>query len=123
MLKTEVASRERVPDRSKLELRVRSKEGALGSGATLMVSGKPPEKWPQSQIHPGPKRKKLRSPQAYVLQVDVGLLDDEEVDVEIKIVTPEGPTHGRPVRWDLDGGDGDALLGILFIKMIKTGSG
>jgi hypothetical protein len=119
MIKTETDKRERVPHDSKLLLRVTSQGGKLGCGADLFTSGSPHEHWSQHLIHPGPKRKTLKSSKVYLLQVNATLMAKERVDVDIEIRTPDGNVHGGPIHWELDGKQGDQLIGNLFVKTLR----
>jgi hypothetical protein len=104
----------RVPTGSKLELSIVGVDAAADSAfvgsARLLLDDGSEEVWDDADIHPGPKRKKLVSPNSYVWRVRVAFTGPQVRTAVIRahIEKPNnGGIFGEPYEFEVEGKNGD----------------
>ncbi len=78
------------------------------------------ENWPGTVLTPGPKRKKINAPGAYVIRVRVDFQGSERSSacVRAKIIKPDGTEHHKPYCGEVSGKAGDRIRRVTIT--IKT---
>jgi hypothetical protein len=103
----------RIPDGSKLCISIGEGEGTpegsfVGSARLVLESGAE-EIWPDEQIHPGPKCKKLASANGYAWRVRVAFTsaDKQTAVIRAEVRKPDGNLFGKSYEYAVTGKNGD----------------
>lgn len=107
----------RVPPGSTLELSAQSATAAFDVRARFLDTNGTDEIWPRVDLVPGPKRRRVDFPS--VVRIAISFLSAEEQDVEInaRIVKPDGRIHGTPYRETFTGNNGTVERATLVIAL------
>jgi hypothetical protein len=103
----------RIPDGSKLRVSVRAEEGSPEDFFTASVRLVPDEGrqevWPDEEIHPGPKSKKLVCPRVYVWRVAVSFNNaaSHTAAIHVTVTHPDGTVFGGEYEYIFSGKNGD----------------
>jgi hypothetical protein len=107
----------RVPPGSTLELSAQSATAAFDVRARFLDTNGTEELWGRPDLVPGPKRKVLDFPS--VVRVAISFLSATEQDVELnaRIVKPDGTIHGTPYRETFTGNNGAVERATIVIAL------
>ncbi|HEY4367595.1 MAG TPA: hypothetical protein VGN07_10230 [Steroidobacteraceae bacterium] len=103
----------RIPDGSKLCISIvegpTTPQGSFVASARLVLEDGSEEIWDDSQVHPGPKCKKLRSPEGYVWRVRIAFTSaaTQTAIINATITKPDGTVFGKPYAEPVSGRNGD----------------
>lgn len=116
----------RIPDGSKLSLSVTEADGtpagSFVAGARLLIDNGNEEIWDDSQIHPGPKSKTLRSPKQYVWRIRIEFTSAtvQAANVHAEVVKPDGTVMGAVFDFPASGQKGDEPVRATIIATTKA---
>jgi hypothetical protein len=116
----------RIPDGSRLSLTVTEADGtppgSFVAGARLLVDSGNEEIWDDSQIHPGPKSKTLRSPEQYVWRIRIEFTGKQvqSAVVHAEVVKPDGSVLGSTFDFTAAGRNGDDPVRATLIATTKA---
>jgi hypothetical protein len=111
-----------VPDRSTLELRLDSTDQGFAGTVRFVSDDGRVETWPDSDIHPGPKRRLLsQTAQGYVgtLFVAFDSQDTITANVRARILDPTGNVFATGYFHAITGKRGDIKAATLLISMVQ----
>jgi len=98
----------RVPDGSKLAVWVTVTAGKCIAAARFREENGTNTDWIHSDLVPGPKERKLRSPNKYAVTVRILFTaDGSAATIHAQIVKPNGDIHGNVYDYDAQGDKGD----------------
>jgi len=112
----------RVPDGSRLALRVHSDEMRLEVKGGI-DGGRARRKWTHKQIFNRTLRSVLRSPNRYEVNVQVAFRTSSEsqATVRVEIVKPDGSVHSKPWKsGPLSGKDGEVDFATISVHTLKS---
>jgi hypothetical protein len=117
----------RVPDGSRLELRVATGTGKCVANAEWVVhtpdDSETTELWTDAELSPGPKKSRLRSPNDYAgfLRVTFPIKDPSQAMVTAQIIKPDGTNYGPVKSETVSGRKGDdPRLVTIIIRTLKS---
>jgi len=103
----------RIPDGSKLCLSVKAEEGSpedsFTASARLVPDEGKQEVWPDEEIHPDPKCKKLVQPRVYVWRIAVSFntATPQTAAIRATVTKPDGSVFGDEYEFIFSGQNGD----------------
>jgi hypothetical protein len=111
-----------VPDRFTLVLTVSSTDAGFAASARMASNDGRNELWPDSEIHPGPKRRLLsQTAQGYVVNVFVAFDTTDPITAEIRahIEDPDGNPFKDEYVHSVSGKRGDIEHATLVVNMVE----
>ena len=97
----------RVPDKTDLELWVESADDKWVSGARLIDDQGNEQQWSDTDLHPGPATKRIRSPRSWTARVAVSFTGKATATIRARLVKQNGDVHGKPYAYKVSGNSGD----------------
>ena len=116
----------RVPDGSKLCVSIIEGEGTQAASfvasARLVREDGSEEIWDDAMVHPGPKCRKLISPNGYAWRVRVEFASASEqfAVITATITKPDGEVFSKPYAYEVSGRNGDIARATIIAVTLQA---
>ena len=106
-----------IPDGSHFELSITTLKGAGVASADTADDEGNAASWNDAKVHPGPASLLLNSPHFYnvILNVTLTQKGTNQLQVEAKVIKPDGTQHGSKYLDTVSGGNGS--VGVILFTM------